>query len=311
MAIIAVLFVQVLDLDREVDRAMPDLPDRSIFAAVKDWCVEIILQARFFGKPEQPPLERCLYVRPNARNGEIVAASDLPEPQAGTTRIVIISDTHECHNELDPLPKADILLHCGDIGMSTCCKSKFSAVRTLKDFDRFLARNTQVGKAIVIGGNHDKFLELMDDDEVKQTLPHATVLNNSSITVCNLTIYGSPRSRGKSWNAAYQPTNKNWHAGNSRSANTSQVPEAKECDILMTHGPPRGSILLGANQEKRIGHDSTLPKARLLHAFGHIHDAYGAAWSSEDSVLHICAALMGGVYVPTNGPVIVDVDMSR
>lgn len=102
------------------------------------------------------------------------------------------------HKALEPLPPSDLLLHCGDIAMTSRLKTDRSSKQLLVDFDHFLKRNaTGAGGAVVIGGNHDRLMDSMSADEVAALLPHATVLNNSSVTKCGFTIYGSSASRGQ------------------------------------------------------------------------------------------------------------------
>ena len=36
-------------------------------------------------------------------------------PRPGLVRLVLVSDTHDRHADLGPLPPGDILLHCGDL----------------------------------------------------------------------------------------------------------------------------------------------------------------------------------------------------
>ena len=65
----------------------------------------------------------------------------------------------------------------------------------LEKFDKFLAANSEPGRALVIGGNHDKYLETLTPKELKECMPHATILNDDTIELCGLKIFGSGKSR--------------------------------------------------------------------------------------------------------------------
>jgi len=90
-------------------------------------------------------------------------------------RIVVISDTHgfegglstfsderkplseghhpsRLHNDDFLLPRADVLIHCGDFAASGSRKTQREASRRL---DEFLARQTHIPDKVIVQGNHD------------------------------------------------------------------------------------------------------------------------------------------------------------
>jgi Icc-related predicted phosphoesterase len=80
--------------------------------------------------------------------------------------------------------------------------------------------------------------------------------------------------------------------------------------VLITHGPPHGildEVVMppGKHQgcealRERLG---SLPALRV-HAFGHIHEAYGTL--SEGACRFVNASICDFHYAPVNAPVVVD-----
>ena len=74
-------------------------------------------------------------------------------------RIVIISDTHSLHLQMEhPLPKGDILIHAGDI-------SNRGGERDVTDFIKWFQNLGGWDRKIFIAGNHDHCFERIN-------LPH-------------------------------------------------------------------------------------------------------------------------------------------
>lgn len=205
-----------------------------------------------------------------------------------TKRIVVISDTHNSHEEID-VPHGDILLHCGD----------WSGVGSLQEL---ISLNQWFGTLgfqdiVVIAGNHDRFAEA-SYSTTKQLFTNAHYIQDEMIEVQGLKIYGSPYT--KEYGAWYFMRTEErlievWD----------KIPD--DIDILMTHGPahgildyvPRGggdhagSVTLGDAILNRIQ-----PK---LHAFGHIHCAYGQ--TQRNSIKFVNAACLDDWYMPVNKPI--------
>jgi len=172
-------------------------------------------------------------------------------------------------------------------------------------------------------------------------MPHVTVLRDSGVLACGgrVALYGSPASRGGSMNGAFQlpaaPTTGK-HAGRRATAaeqarqqrmaatgaaagwtpggagggagGGTQAPQRRGTDILLTHGPPQNFPRLQPRHQWRgVSVDGdALPRARVLHCFGHIHQAYGAA-RAPTGELQLCASVMAKGYKPTNPPCVVDI----
>lgn len=250
------------------------------------------------------------------------------------TRVLVLSDTHSAlprSSDSDslfrwPLPKADILLHAGDLMSNGKLEQHKSALELIKGVDAELK--------IVIPGNHDLTLdreyyhrhgnlhgprpaysdETLDEIEATYTGEEAKkagivymVEGVREFTLRNgarFTVYAS----------AYQPEFCNWAFGYTRDSD--RFNEYEECakghdqvetkaenpvpgggiDIMITHGPP-----LGILDETYRGEDVGCKHLRRaverckprLHVFGHIHESAGAIkkdWSrspgGEEDIEH-------------------------
>jgi Icc-related predicted phosphoesterase len=295
--------------------------------------------------------------------------------QTKKTRILIISDTHSAtpHDDGDtehafrwPLPEADILIHCGDL---TSNGALYQHERTVE-----MIKKAPAKLKIVIPGNHDITLDeiyyardwkLHGAASGKQDLRAIRNLYTSTeaeeaglvylvegtqtfnVNGAKLTVYAS----------AYTPEFCNWAFAYERdqdrfsyqSRSINPVADHGEIDIMVTHGPPFG-ILDKTEQGVHVGCEnlfSAVWRCRpRLHAFGHIHEAWGAVrtdWASlvgdlivvpekeklvrdggafvdvskeggmplefGKDTLFVNASIMNLQYNPTNAPFIVDLDL--
>lgn len=211
-------------------------------------------------------------------------------------KIVMISDTHTKHRQID-MPDGDLLLHAGD----------FSHTGSPEDVFHF---NTWLGEikhkykygVVVIAGNHEKtFCPRMReyDPNVKDHIKNAIYLENSSVEINGLKIYGSPIS----------PFFYNWgfnrHRGEEIREDWANIPD--DTNILIVHGPPygfndkvRSSLPLGCEDLRdRI---EQLPNLRLICS-GHIHDGYGLTkWKDKT---YVNASIVNEAYKVANEPIVV------
>jgi len=174
--------------------------------------------------------------------------------------IVMISDTHGFYDRFK-VPKGDILIHAGDMTK----RGKLDEVERFNEFLRFLPHPHK----IVIAGNHDFAFE-EKPETARRLLTNCTYLQDSSVEVEGITIYGSP------WQPWFHDWAFNVQRGIDLQRKWALIPD--QVDILVTHGPPRGigdKVYDGRNE----GCDDLL--ARVLqvkpkyHLFGHIHEAAG------------------------------------
>ncbi|KAF2830169.1 Metallo-dependent phosphatase [Ophiobolus disseminans] len=233
------------------------------------------------------------------------------------TRFLIISDTHSAspeHNAGDddiafrpPLPKADVLLHCGDLTMIGHLHEYEKTVSMLESIEADLK--------LVIAGNHDISLDETfyqrrgpfmhnrngyDEDMPAKAremwlgerakLAGVTYLEEGTyaFTLKNgakLRVYASPyQPEFCDWAFPYWRNQDRYNSSHQCTPNAvpiaeNPVPDFPQVDVMMTHGPPMG-ILDATRTGEHVGCEHLLRAARRckprLHCFGHIHEAYGA-----------------------------------
>jgi len=188
--------------------------------------------------------------------------------------IVVISDTHELHREVD-IPAGSLLIHCGDLSMLS------RSLRAIHDFNDWLGELPHRHR-ILVPGNHDRFAE---DPSNRKLISNATVLINEGIEVEGLRIWGIPIT----------PVGPAFceRSAEERRRIYSRVPN--ETDVLISHGPPRGILDRSPGSSFHSGDQELLDAVTRvkprLHVFGHIHGAHGL-FGTKDT-LFANAALLG------------------
>ena len=231
--------------------------------------------------------------------------------QIMATKFLIISDTHnlrfdEISDDVSrplqlPTPKADVLLHCGDLTQVGGVSSFKKALKMLGSMEAELK--------LVIAGNHDLELDRNywnaqcsdaenpedpeDHDLAIQAMTgsdareagvlflnegtHTFTLKNGAM----FTIYVSPYTPAfGDWAFGYKPDedryNEPFHTAKGVTfIAPNPIPEG--VDIVMTHGPPKG--ILDLCPQGNVGCESLRRALRRvkpqMHCFGHIHEGYG------------------------------------
>jgi predicted phosphohydrolase len=232
-----------------------------------------------------------------------------------STKFMIISDTHDFQFGdaekvqgafRQPLPKADVLLHAGDLTGRGGLWAYRRALEMLSGIDAELK--------LIIGGNHDLSLDgnywrnsICEDDNPDDIAEHdnameimkgplakeagVTYLGEglNAFTLRNgakFTIYTSPyQPEFYQWAFPYERNEDHFNlqhhsAPGVTSIAVNPVPDFPSVDIMMTHGPPKNILDWIAHDGSTVGCENLLravSRARpRLHCFGHIHEAYGA-----------------------------------
>jgi len=208
-------------------------------------------------------------------------------------KIVCLSDTHNYSQQI-VVPDGDILIHAGDATIQ-------GSIQEIVLFNHWF-RNLPHAHKIFVAGNHDWLFET--NNHYARTLLDSSIhyLQDSSIEIGGLKIYGSP----------WQPRFFDWAFNLMRGAELAEkwklIPE--DTDILITHGPPFGILDEVPRQDfientgceelrKRV--ETIKPK---LHIFGHIHCGYGT--TEKFGVKFVNASNCDESYEPTNAPVVID-----
>lgn len=180
-------------------------------------------------------------------------------------RIFFISDTHGYHDQLY-IPGVDLIICCGDeSNHKNPHINEGEAHRFFEWFSRL-----DVKHKVFVPGNHSTAIQA---GLITQTnYPNVKFLNHTSTEIEGLTIFGSP----------YTPTFSNGWAYMKKHHRMQQVWDSvTKCDILVTHGPPKGVLDICADKTKsgryvHTGCKSLMNKVEeirpTIHAFGHIHD---------------------------------------
>jgi Icc-related predicted phosphoesterase len=203
--------------------------------------------------------------------------------------LVIVSDTHTRHQQLDAL-HGDVLLHCGDM-----CNGFEPDARDLESIDRWFARQ-EFELILCTGGNHDFVIEERAERGAT-VFQNATYLAGETIEFGGLKFFAAPWiPKLESW--AYfcdeAELEEKWN----------EIPD--NTSVLITHTPPFG-ILDRNRLDKQQG--CPLLRTRIkelaslqLHAFGHIHESHGR--KQVGNVQFINAALQTGKLL--RDPIVVD-----
>jgi len=231
---------------------------------------------------------------------------------------LILSDTHGFES-VDgavppqklrlPTPRADVLLHCGDLTHVGEVPSFKKALKMLRSIDAELK--------LVIAGNHDLELDRTyweahhEDYKGKPEDHHQAVRTmtgspaaEAGVTYLNegthsfvlksgaaLRIYVSPYTPAFcDWAFAYAHNEDRFNAQHQVADGATSIarnPIPSDVDIIMTHGPPKG--ILDWCPGGSVGCENLLQALRrvkpMLHCFGHIHEGNGIEkidWREQD-----------------------------
>ena len=189
-------------------------------------------------------------------------------------KLLHISDTHGKHKLLTDLPKADIIVHSGDVGMA-------GTEEEIIDFLNWFLDLTYQYK-VFVPGNHD---DCLIDADISGLDDNCFVLDNKGIEIEGIRIYGVPAFIEYSINGEEEKF-------------INSIP--KNTDILVTHQPPYGIL----DFSDGIHYGSPLLLKRLMeikprfHLFGHIHNDYGIEKGTH--TLYSNASIVDDNYVLKN-----------
>lgn len=185
-------------------------------------------------------------------------------------KILHISDTHGFHENLvlPDLSTIDVIIHSGD-------ESNYrNPIPNKKEFYDFIEwyGSLEHPHKIMIAGNHSSYIATHKKDaEAAMEREGIIYLNKTFVEIDGKVIYGDPIT----------PTFGDWYFMASRDKihkHWELLPE--HCDILVTHGPPKGILDLSYNRKNELefcGCSSLrrhIEKHQHIKAvlFGHIHD---------------------------------------
>jgi len=178
-----------------------------------------------------------------------------------------ISDTHTYHGLLDIPKDIDMVIHSGD------CSNPQDVVKSHSEILDFIYwfGMLPIKHKVFVAGNHDVAIErgwITRDHFIKEGIIY---LQNESITIDGITIWGSPYtpSFGSGWafNKKREKLHDLW----------ATIPD--NADIVVTHGPPKGVLDLSYDHSNKLEYcGCSAFKKRMLQLqpklclFGHIHN---------------------------------------
>jgi predicted phosphodiesterase len=210
-------------------------------------------------------------------------------------RLIILSDTHGLQAAVGKVPDGDVVIHAGDM----------TGRGTLAELPKFLAWFEALPhrSKLLVGGNHDWAFERQPHVAEGLVPKGIRYLRDSGVSLRRVKFWGSP----------WQPWFNNWafnlQRGAEIAAKWALIPD--DVQILITHGPPHGILdVVNHPPGRHVGCEglreriAALPKLRL-HAFGHIHEAYGTC--EKNGRRFVNASICNAQYAPVNAPVVVDI----
>lgn len=214
------------------------------------------------------------------------------------TRFVMISDTHERHEQLGTLPEGDVLVHSGDFTID-------GTRQYVIDFLQWFESQPHALK-ILVAGNHDISFETKPEvsAELREKFaPSVIYLEDASVVCGDLLIYGSP------WTPEFMG-GWNFHKPK-RDMHTVWDKIPTDVDVLITHGPPFGILDLtreGSNAgcEELRERIEQLPFLKL-HVFGHIHEGHGVISKPDGRIFVNASSCQRNINLPFYEPIVVDI----
>lgn len=208
-------------------------------------------------------------------------------------RLVIVSDTHEKHEELGVL-EGDVLIHCGDF-----CDGFHRNPRAVESVDAWFRRQ-KFDLILCIGGNHDFAVEhrLEKDEPVFES---ATWLEDEGFVYEGMKFYGSPwlpHLHGWAFYLTSEGLREKW----------AMIPD--DTDVLITHTPPFGILDMPRSNWKNCGCPHLLERVEEIrpryHFFGHNHASAGIYEGQFTTFVN--ASVVDSSYNVCRGPVVFDYD---
>lgn len=211
--------------------------------------------------------------------------------------ITVISDTHGLHRQITKdLPGGNLIIAAGDI-------SNIGEVSDIKNFCKWF-EGLDYDYPIFIAGNHDwgfqhheKEMEsFLEDKAIWYLKDTYELIGEDHLDLTK--VYGSP----------WQPEFYNWAFNLPRNGEQLQniwnnIP--MDTDILITHGPPFGSLDTVKGTTINIGCELLAERIKIvkpkIHVFGHIHTGYGYKFDGDTHFFN--AAVLNEKYKYTQKPI--------
>lgn len=209
-------------------------------------------------------------------------------------KICIISDTHNKHKRLGNLPKADVIIHCGDM-------TSMGHNHEIIEFMKWFGKLDQFKYKICIAGNHDW---LFDTNRLiaREKVPSSVIyLEDQEVILDGIKFYGTPVQlpfMDWAFNKPEERLVPHWQA----------IPD--DTDVLITHQPPHNIFDWSVYDNIHTGSPSLYfevvqrikPK---VHCFGHIHSGHGVKVIEDTTFVN--ASNLDEDYMCVYDPILIEI----
>jgi Icc-related predicted phosphoesterase len=213
-------------------------------------------------------------------------------------KIVIISDTHNKHNEIESeeLPAADVIIHCGDF-------TSMGYGYEITDFMKWYSNLNQYDYKLIIAGNHDLMFENASVLAKAHIPENVIYLEDSGVEILGVNFYGTPvQKEFMNWafNRPEEKLKEHWMA----------IPD--NTDVLITHSPPYRVRDFGFYSKDDIGspslYDEVVNRIKpKIHAFGHAHTNHGI--TEINRIKFINASNLNDKYEYRYKPIVIELEI--
>jgi len=197
-------------------------------------------------------------------------------------KILHISDTHGKHRLLKDLPKADVIVHSGDVSFSGSDNEVLDFLNWFCDLD--------YPHKIFVAGNHD---DCLYGEQIEGLPENVHYLCNSGVEIEGVKFWGVPLFVGDTLKE------------NRTEQIMAQIPQ--NIDVLISHGPPFG--ILDFDDNINYGCLDLLKAVKRItpryHLFGHIHANHGIKKIGRTTFVN--SAIMNEMYEFVNKPKMIEI----
>ena len=192
-------------------------------------------------------------------------------------RLLHLSDTHGKHNLLKNMPKADVIVHSGDVSFA-------GSDSEVLDFLNWFCDLNYPHK-IFVAGNHD---DCLYGEQILGLPENCHYLCHSGVEIEGVKFWGVPLFMGDAVKEGRMEEV------------TAQIPD--ETQVLVSHSPPYE--ILDFDDNIHYGCPELLKAVERIaprfHLFGHIHAAYGILKLQQTTFVN--SSIVNELYELKNNP---------
>lgn len=226
----------------------------------------------------------------------------MPIDSQNTKKSIVVDCISDLHGNYPLLEGGDLLIVAGDL-------TKIDTKREYDDFCNWIQR-LPYKKIVIIGGNHDNFIQYPDETGFAYWQGWSSYLCDSGTEFQGFKIWGSPWTQ---WFHGVNPKCKAFMLNSEKELSKKWAMIPDDIDILVTHSPAYGIKDQAKRPKSQFGYECVGSKSlqmelatRLrprLHVFGHIHEAFGIDAPTGDNRIRVNASYVNEKYDAVNSPI--------